>query len=68
MEIKELKIEVPEVTCEYALDKTPYKEVRWQRIPPRPNVFMIESGESGSNCPSFKVLFVFLTIIISKIK
>ena len=61
MEIKELKIEMPEVTCEYSLDKTPYKEVRWQRIPPRPNVFITKS-KSSFLINDYKLMFGMMII------
>ena len=50
----------PEVTCEYVLEKTPYKEVRWQRIPPRPNVFQ---SQSGSACLSTSIYMVAIIVI-----
>ena len=64
MEIEELQIQVPEVTCEYALDKTPYKEVRWQRIPPRPNIFTMNPSESRSHCMEISVILLILPILL----
>ena len=52
----------PEVTCEYVLEKTPYKEVRWQRIPPRPNVFQ---SQSGSACILSKVAYLVAIFAIN---
>ena len=65
MEMEEFQIQAPEVTCEYALDKTPYKEVRWQRIPPRPNIFTMNPTNSGSNGVKIGIISVFLPILLS---
>ena len=48
-----------EVTCEYSLDKTPYKEVRWQRIPSRPNVFHTKSKSLMSKSTAWLLIMVF---------
>ena len=52
----------PEVTCEYVLEKTPYKEVRWQRIPPRPNVFQTKSGSASLSKVAYLVAIVVINI------
>ena len=54
----------PEVTCEYVLEKTPYKEVRWQRIPPRPNVFQTKSGSASLSKIAYLVASVAIKIYL----
>ena len=51
-----------EVTCEYSLNKTPYKEVRWQRIPRRPNVF---HGKSKSLVPKSTAWLIVMLFAIN---
>ena len=57
--------ETVSVLCEFVLEKTPYREVRWQRVPPLPIEFQSTVMDFSNNC-NIHTLFIanFYLIII----
>ena len=46
---KSRPLEAASVTCEFVLAKTPYREVRWQRVPQLPLEFRSTEGAIATN-------------------
>ena len=52
--------EYPTLTCEFVLAQTPYREVRWQRIPQRPDEFKVlhQSSDAATLAPGDVIMLI----------